>query len=52
MTDKDFKTGNNYREVECCGNCKNRYPIADYEFCLLRKKGTFIYNTCDKWEHE
>ena len=45
MKDKD-----NYREVECCGNCKKSLTDKkkNKKLCPYR----FKEHVCDKWEHE
>lgn len=52
MNDKDFKTENNYREVECCWNCK--FFIDDVSQCIIEEysEPVIFYYVCDKWEHE
>ena len=61
MEDKDFKEQNNYREVECCGNCKHSYFTKFYDNsigieCNIEWEGYFYniktYGYCDKWEHK
>ena len=54
-SDKDFKEHNNYREVECCGNCTWSYVTDEIIDCYHKDnfmEATKHYGHCDKWEHE
>lgn len=55
MKDKDFKELNNYREVECCGNCiylKN-VNVGEADRCSFNDMEVDAMNmVCDGWEHE
>ena len=60
--DADFKEVNNYREVECCANCKNAIwwynqfngcDFTDIEYVKAEYEDEkCVIGVCDKWEHE
>ena len=53
MTDKDFKEQNNYREVECCGNCEHfNFTALTFGECCIIDEVKGLEESCDKWEHE